>query len=140
MLLLLIFNPQNFMPGYASAAIVTYPASNISTSRLVALAADGASVMTGHKAGVAARLRHLNPHVISVHCTAHRLILAVSQTSNSIDYIGNTFETTLRHVYDFFHNSAVRTSTLTEIQQLLDQAQLKLVEPNDVRWLSHEQA
>jgi hypothetical protein len=49
MLLLLIFNPQNFMPGYASAAIVTYPASNISTSRLVALAADGASVMTGHK-------------------------------------------------------------------------------------------
>jgi hypothetical protein len=85
-----IFNPKDGTVETIAAAIVTYLASNnISTSRLVALAADGASVMTGHRAGVAYRFRHLNPHVISVHCTAHRLNLDVSQDSNSIDYFGN---------------------------------------------------
>ncbi|CAI7877099.1 unnamed protein product [Closterium sp. NIES-54] len=40
--------------------------------KLVGIATDGASVMTGPQAGLVARLRQLCPWLVSTHCIAHR--------------------------------------------------------------------
>ena len=40
---------------------------------MVALGTDGAAVMVGEVGGVFALLKHDIPHVIKVHCIAHRL-------------------------------------------------------------------
>ena len=45
---------------------------------LPAFGSDGASVMTGKHTGFAARLRHMQPSLVSIHCVAHRLALAVT--------------------------------------------------------------
>ena len=45
--------------------------------QLIGLCTDGASVMTGKNSGVAARLKQLNRHLVSVHCICHKLSLSV---------------------------------------------------------------
>ena len=52
------------------------------------LSSDGASVMTGKDNGVAAILKRTHcPHMISVHCVAHRLALATSQAAASVNVV-----------------------------------------------------
>ena len=46
-------------------------------SKLIAVSCDGASVMTGVKAGVGALLRKTQPSIITIHCLAHRLELSL---------------------------------------------------------------
>ena len=45
--------------------------------QLVACCFDGASVMMGHKTGVATRLKEKVPFLTVIHCCAHRLELAI---------------------------------------------------------------
>ena len=54
-----------------------------------AFTSDGASVMTGHQSGVAARLsEHENCQtMLNVHCICHRLALACSDTGDELSYI-----------------------------------------------------
>ena len=63
---------------------------------LKAFASDGASVMTGKKEGVAARLKNLEDckTMLIVHCICHRLALACSDTGNDLSFVKD-FETTL---------------------------------------------
>ena len=42
-------------------------------SRLIAFGSDGASVNLGRKGGVAALLKQTIPHLLGIHCMAHRL-------------------------------------------------------------------
>ena len=51
------------------------------------VSSDGASVMTGRKSGVAARLQILNCNLISIQCIAHRIALAAGQASESNPYL-----------------------------------------------------
>ena len=44
---------------------------------LTGLAADGASVMSGELSGVQAQLKKIHPHLIYIHCVAHRLNLVI---------------------------------------------------------------
>ncbi len=46
------------------------------------LGSDGASVMAGIHTGVSTQMRHLQPTLVSVHCVAHRLALAVVQAAS----------------------------------------------------------
>ena len=66
-------------------AIVHYLVSNgVDLSRLVALGSDGTSTMTGRENGTAAFLKRMNTFLISIHCVAHRLALACSQSTRSV--------------------------------------------------------
>ena len=112
--------------------------SLIPLSRLVGLATDGASVMTGRHSGVAARLKAVQPIITSIHCVAHRLALAAGQAGDKVKFIANTFKPTLRQLFYFYENSSVRSSALKSIQELLDTPELKLKKPLDTRWLSHD--
>ena len=94
----------------------------LNLSNVSSFGRDGASVMTGRQNGVATRLRRINSGIVSIHCVAHHLALAVSQASQSIPYLVH-FKEILSSLFYFYHNSPVR------------QKQAK-----DVRWLSHQAA
>ena len=95
--------------------------------------------MTGRQNGVATRLQRANSGIVSIHCVAHRLALAVSQASQSIPYLAR-FKEILSSLFYFYHNSPVRQSGLTLIQTILGDPVLRLKQAKDVRWLSHQAA
>ena len=122
-------------------AVVNYlENTNLPFSKMVGFATDGARVMTGRLNGVAARLKRRQPVLTSVHCVAHRLVLAASQSGSQVTYINNTFKPTLTQLFYFYENSPVRMSGLKAIEQLLQTPELKLKRAADTRWLSHDGA
>ena len=60
--------------------------------KTVALGADGAAVMLGEKSGVYALLKHEIPHIIKVHCIAHRLELSFAHTLSAVSILQETKE------------------------------------------------
>ena len=74
---------------------------------------DGASVMTGRQNGVAALLKQRNPYLISLHCAAHKLALASSQSAEKVAAIAQ-YQKSLSTIYSYFSNSCVRTEGSTE--------------------------
>ena len=56
---------------------------NVDLGKLVGFASDGAAVMTGVRNGVVARLCADIPHIVGVHCVAHRLALATIKATDS---------------------------------------------------------
>lgn len=101
---------------------------------------DGASVMIGHKDGVASKLKRKNNKIISIHCHNHRLALATKDTFESINSLARMDET-LTGLYKYYKNSAVRSSSLREIQNILSTAKgTKIKKAAHTRWLSHENA
>ena len=46
---------------------------NLPVKKIIGFGSDDAAVMVGRKNGVAARLKNPSPHLISIHCMAHRL-------------------------------------------------------------------
>ena len=97
-------------------------------------------MMTGRHGGVAARFKCHQPLLTSSHCIAHRLALAAAQSGDSVPYLSNTFKPTFRHLFYFYENSLVRMNGLRAIEQLLQTPELKLKQPADTRWLSHDAA
>ena len=54
-------------------------------SKLVGLSADGAAVNMGVRSGAAKRLQDEVPHLVAVHCCAHRVELAIKSISTDVD-------------------------------------------------------
>lgn len=89
----------------------------IPVGKVIGIGSDGASVMTGCKSGVATRFRLKCPHLISIHCMAHRFNLYTSQASKNISYLKENFEKTFKDLYYYFHKSAKRVEYLKEMQK-----------------------
>ena len=53
---------------------------------------DGANVMSGHKNGVAKRIKDINPKCLYTHCYGHSLNLAVSDTVKGVSHLNNMFD------------------------------------------------
>lgn len=83
-------------------------------NKLSSLASDGASVMTGSRNGVAAKLRESVPTLINIHCIWHRLALACNDANDSLTPISQ-IETVLRQLWSFFENSAARSAAYVQI-------------------------
>jgi len=60
---------------------------NLKMDGCMSLVLDGASVMTGHRNGLAAKLKEVNENMISFHCIFHKLALACTDTLKELDYI-----------------------------------------------------
>ena len=112
---------------------------NIPISAVFSFGSDGASVMTGRRSGVAARLKGHNSEIVSLHCGAHRLALASSQAAQHVSYM-KTFDSHLVALYYHFKNSPVREAALHEIQEIMEEPILCLKKAIHTRWLSHDQA
>ena len=86
-------------------AIVEYlEEKDIELSKIAGLGSDGASVMVGKQNGVGARLRKLNPYMLSMHCVAHKLALASEAAASSVSYC-KQHRSILKGIYIYFHTS-----------------------------------
>ena len=79
--------------------------NELDIKKLGSLASDGASVMTGSRNGVAAKLRELVPTLINIHCICYRLSLACNDANDQLKCISDV-ETVLHQLWSFFENSA----------------------------------
>ncbi|KAH7294328.1 hypothetical protein KP509_28G067100 [Ceratopteris richardii] len=103
--------------------------------KLVGISTDGDSSMLGCRDGLVAKLSRHVPHLISVHCVAHREALAIIDACKSfpclsyIDKIANK-------IYSWISASTVRH---TDFQKLLEEMNIQILEVLqicDVRWLA----
>ena len=115
----------------------------IDFSKCLSLASDGAAVMTGKHNGVGAILRREhNPRLVQVHCVAHRIALAAGQACRDIPYF-NEYQSTLKLIYRFYNNSAIRYNELRAMAAVLEDDNMRhltLKEPASFRWLSLDAA
>ncbi|KAH9128264.1 hypothetical protein LEN26_009124 [Aphanomyces euteiches] len=107
--------------------------SDLGRVRLVGFASDGASVMIGCKSGVALRLSYKYPGLVSFHCPAHRVDLALQESmTDDDDHKLRAIQT----LYSYFSRSHTR---LTALEAALDEFNLSHLRPRQValtRWLS----
>ena len=115
-------------------------------NKLASIVTDGASVMTGHKSGVAALLKErVNKSLINVHCLAHRLALSCTDIAKDIKYI-TTVQNWIRQLWKYFENSPKRTAFYLKVQievmklsvsdKVSQKAHKKLEKACSTRWLS----
>ena len=107
----------------------------IAMTKVCGLGTDGASVMTGHMNGVRALIHEDNPHCICIHCICHRLNLAVSQACQNIPEM-QSLTAVISGVYNYISSSPRRAEQLKELNELLEQKNIKLKRIYEIRWLS----
>ena len=111
----------------------------IKMHKVMGIGTDGAKVMTGEDKGVYGRLKELNPHMLNIHCMAHRLALCTSQAANTIPAM-KRYQEWLTSLFYYFRASPTRASELQHIQEVLEHPTLKYKEIHAVRWLSFYEA
>ena len=105
-------------------------------SKLVGICADGAAVNMGVCTGATKRMQDEVPHLIPVHCCAHRVELAVKTVSTDVDYF-KSLEATLVELYKLYHKSPLCWSGLQQVGQVLEARVLKPVNLGGTRWVAH---
>ena len=114
--------------------------AGIPLEKVASFGSDGAATFTGRHNGVAKKLRDEVPYMTSIHCINHREALGIVDASKQVKYIHTVFKPNMRHLFNYFDNSPVRTACLKEVQEMLDEPKLYLVDAVDTRWLSTDQA
>ena len=108
--------------------------SRLPTDLFVGFSSDGASVMTGVRRGVAAKLKaEYNSKLFTQHCLNHRLVLVAKAAQKKIP---EEVESTIKDLLDHFKYSTVAQSKLKEICELNDERFTKLIHYHKIRWLS----
>ena len=122
---------------------------NLKMDHCMSLVSDGASVMTGHRNGLAAKLKEVNKNMISFHCICHKLALECTDTLKELDYI-SLVQNHLRTLWKYFENSPKRMSVFLKEQldlqavtvsdETKQRLVLRLKTACNTRWLSFEGA
>ena len=126
-------------PGLVQAvdrAMVSCAGQREWRQKVVAIGTDGASVNMGKNNGVIQRLRNDIPHLVGIHCMAHRLELSLNDAAKAVT-MQRTTNQTLLSLYLFYHNSSLNRSNLKASYDSLD---LKFLVPPRVggtRWAAH---
>ncbi|KAH7364992.1 hypothetical protein KP509_18G002600 [Ceratopteris richardii] len=107
--------------------------------RLIAIATDGASVMVGHKRGVIARFQESMPHILGVHCIAHRQALAAKDGFVTHPYVYAFVDKVANKVYSWLGKSSKRHDELWKIMSDYDIVDMRALQIHSVRWLSRGQ-
>lgn len=121
--------------GIANSIIKTMSQFGVPAHKIMGFGSDGANVMTGRKKGATGMLLRHNPHMINVHCMAHRLALCTSQAADAVPDM-KSYHETVTSLYYYFKLAPARVARFSEIQQLLDGQELRVREVHGVRWLS----
>lgn len=114
---------------------------NAFCSKLVAVSCDGASVMTGSKAGVAAILRKSQPSLLTIHCLAHRLELCIKDAAKTVKLYDKTVSVLAMGLYYFYHNSSLNRAMLKRscvaLKTEYDNDLLLPTRVGGTRWIGH---
>ena len=103
---------------------------------LVACGSDGASVMTGVRNGVIAKLRQDVPWLIGIHCVAHKLELAVLDGIRDVQYFADLTEM-LKGLYKHYHYSKKALRELEELANVMAESFNRPVNVSGSRWVPH---
>ncbi|MCO5596642.1 hypothetical protein L7F22_050710 [Adiantum nelumboides] len=96
------------------------------SQKLASLATDGCSVMIGCKSGLMARLKAEIPHLLSVHCLAHRENLAASQAISSFPELVY-LDKLCRSIYAWLHASRKRMDDFRLVEGALNLPELAML-------------
>lgn len=107
------------------------------TSPLIGIGTDGAAAMVGKENGLTSKLRSLTglQHLISIHCVAHRLNLAVLNSITHTKYLSKV-DSVLKNLYKFYQNSPKRLKQLKKVSDTLETEILKFQYLHNVRWVA----
>ncbi len=111
---------------------------NVMKEKLISSNFDGAAVNMGRENGVAKKIRdEVGDHVITIHCVAHNLELAILDVmkDNDAKYM-ETLEATLRGIYKFYHLSPKKRRGLDNLAEVLDEDKPYYSGVKQVRWLA----
>ena len=103
---------------------------------LVSLGSDGASVYTGVRNGVVAKLRQSIPWLLGIHCIAHNLELAILDGLKE-DHLLSSVKEMLQSIYKHYHYSP---KALRELKELAETVEEKIQKPGNLkgtRWVPH---
>jgi len=103
---------------------------------LVAIGSDGASVMTGVRNGVIAKLRQDVSWLVGIHCVAHKLELAVLDGIKDVQYFADLTEM-LKGLYKHYHYSAKALRELEELASVMAEGCNRPVNVTGSRWVPH---
>jgi hypothetical protein len=104
-------------------------------THLISFASDGASVMTGKKAGVARRLACKYPNIIPWHCLNHRLELAVCDAVDDVRGI-NHFKSFMDTLYVLYSRSPKAQKQLEAAAEHVDVQLKKIGRVLNTRWVA----
>ncbi|KAH7331520.1 hypothetical protein KP509_20G037900 [Ceratopteris richardii] len=107
--------------------------------KLIAIATDGASVMIGHKTGVLSCFQESMPHIMGVHCIAHRQALAAKDGFITHPHIFAFVDKVANKVYSWLGKSSKRPEELWRIMHEYDMLDTRALQIHAVRWLSRGQ-
>lgn len=99
----------------------------------VAIASDGASVMTGKKSGVATKLREKIPNLFTWHCLCHRLELSVHDVIKDCTGVSR-FQSLMDKIYAYYHQSPKNARSLDESCVEVGIEMKKIGRVLNVRW------
>ncbi|KAI5062885.1 hypothetical protein GOP47_0021432 [Adiantum capillus-veneris] len=137
-----LLRPESASTESLFDALVSYlKLVDLPMQKLVGIATDGATVMTGQHTGLVTRLREKVPHLISFHYIAHRQALVAGdafKTNKEFKYVDKL----ARKVYEWTSRSAKRHAFLGEAVRAFGigrRGKLRVLKMHDVRWLSKGQ-
>ncbi|KAJ8321702.1 hypothetical protein KUTeg_000173, partial [Tegillarca granosa] len=104
--------------------------------KIIGFCADGASVNLGQSNGVVAKLREKIPHVIDIHCMAHRLELSVLQIKNKNTLI-KKLNDVLHLIWKTYKYSGKSLRELKTIGEELEARIYASAPVKGTRWLPH---
>ena len=126
------------MQGIAKALARVNVDEEIQMKKLVGSNFDGASVMMGSRAGVATRLKkRIGDHHVSIHCVAHNLELAISDTIKILPYY-EKFQDTIKSIFKFYFYSPKKRRELASISELLEEDKVHFGGIKTIRWLASQ--
>ncbi|MCO5571221.1 hypothetical protein L7F22_024957 [Adiantum nelumboides] len=137
-----ILRPESASAESLFDALVSYlKLVELPLEKLVGIATDGATVMTGQHTGLVTRLKEKVPHLMSFHCIAHRQALAAGDAFKTIKEF-KYLDKLARKIYEWTSRSAKRHAFLGEAVRAFGigrRGKLRVLKMHDVRWLSKGQ-
>ncbi|XP_067935430.1 zinc finger protein 862-like [Watersipora subatra] len=101
--------------------------------KVIAFNSDNCSVMKGHRNGVIAKMRAVNPQIVDVGCICHMANLAVGKSLNEALF---NVDELICDMVSHFKNSTKRMEKLREFQEFVGVEQQRLLKHCPTRWLS----
>ncbi|MCO5610836.1 hypothetical protein L7F22_065078, partial [Adiantum nelumboides] len=137
-----ILRPKSAFAESLFDALVSYlKLVELPLEKLVGIATNGATVMTGQHTGLVTRLKEKVPHLMSFHCIAHRQALAAGDAFKTIKEF-KYLDKLARKIYECTSRSAKRHAFLGEAVRAFGierRGKLRVLKMHDVCWLSKGQ-
>ncbi|XP_067951926.1 zinc finger protein 862-like [Watersipora subatra] len=112
---------------------VNFSNLKIPWEKVIAFNSDNCSVMKGHRNGVIAKMRAVNPQIVDVGCICHMANLAVGKSLNEALF---NVDELICDMVSHFKNSTKRMEKLREFQEFVGVEQQRLLKHCPTRWLS----